>query len=279
MASHDPEFYEAPKFSPEYGEPPRRERGCFFYGCVFTAVLAVLLIIALAAVTYIGVRIASRFLDEWTSTAPMELPKVQISEEQSKSVRERFDAFQKSLEEGKAVEPLVLTGDDLNALFEGNADLRGMFHFNVDGDKLKAQISIPLDKMNLAPVRGRYLNGEAELKASLNNGVLIVTLDSLRVNGKQPPDAFLTQLRQQNIAKDLYKNPKHAEMISRFESLQIKDGKIILKPRPRPGSPADRKDSRPPEKPFSPTSHDAPPAESPKPGPAPSERTTKIPTH
>ena len=37
-------------------------------------------------------------------------------------------------------------------------------------------------------VRGRYLNGEADLKASLKDGVLIVTLDSLEVNGQKVPE-------------------------------------------------------------------------------------------
>jgi hypothetical protein len=265
MASYDPEFYEAPKFSPEYSEPRQRQRGCFFYGCIFASVLTVLIIIAFGAVAYIGVRFVYGLIDQWTSTAPMELPKLQMSEEERKSVHERFDAFRKGLEEGTAVEPLVLTGDDLTALFEESGDFRGMFHFKVDGDKLKAQISIPLDKMKLAPVRGRYLNGEAELKASLNNGVLIVTMNSLEVNGKKPPERFLEQLRQQNLANDAYKNPKNAEMISRFESLEIMDGKIILKPRPHGKPAAEKSDAQASEPRPTPSPHNAPQAESPHP--------------
>ena len=38
-----------------------------------------------------------------------------------------------------------------------------------------------------AMVKGRYLNGEADLKASLFDGVLIVTLDAIEVNGKKLP--------------------------------------------------------------------------------------------
>ena len=33
-------------------------------------------------------------------------------------------------------------------------------------------------------------------------------MDSLEVNGKRPPDSFLHELRQQNLAKDAYKNPR-----------------------------------------------------------------------
>ena len=101
----------------------------------------------------------------------------------------------------------------------------------MEGDKLKAQISFPLEKLKIGMLKGRYLNGEAELKASLSEGILVVTLETLEVNGKRPPERFLSELRKQNWAKDAYNNPKNVEMIRRFESLEIKDGKIILKPR------------------------------------------------
>jgi len=231
MASYDSEFDQAPKFSPEYDNSRPRQRGCFFYGCVIASVLAVLLIIALAVLAYIGMRWFSGFVEEWTSPSPAELPRVQVSEEERQSVRERVDAFRKALEEGTATDPLVLTSDDLNALIEENSDLRGRLFARVEGDKLKAQISFPLEKLKIGVLKGRYLNGEAELKASLSDGILVVTLETLEVNGKRPPERFLSELRKQNLAKDAYENPKNVEMIRRFESLEIKDGKIILKPR------------------------------------------------
>jgi hypothetical protein len=79
--------------------------------------------------------------------------------------------------------------------------------------------------------KGRYLNGEADLKASFDNGILIVTLDSLEVNGKHLPDEIMNGLRQQNLAKDAYKDPKNAEMLRKVDSMTIKDGKIIIRVR------------------------------------------------
>jgi hypothetical protein len=262
MATHDPEFYQAPKFSPEYDEPRPRQRGCFFYGCVIASVLAVLLIIALAVVSYIGYRFISDAVKEWTSPEPMELPHVQVSEEERKTAKERVTSFRTAIEEGKAVEPLVLTSDDLNALIE-DSEFKGTVYAKVEGDKLKALVSIPLDKLDVGILRGRYLNGEAELKASLSEGVLLVTLDSFEINGKKPPDRFLQELRQQNLAKDAYKNPRNAEMIRRFESLEIKANKIILKPRV-PGSRTARPAATP-EAPMPPQQPPTPKSEAPEP--------------
>jgi hypothetical protein len=233
MATHDAEFYEAPKFSPEYGERPPRQRGCFFYGCVIASILAVLMIMALVVVSYIGYRFVRKSVEEYTSTTPMELPKVEIPPAERKAVRERIDAFRQAIETDRPVEPLVLSSDDLNALIEEDPNLRGTIYAKVEGDELKAQVSYPLDRLEVKFLRGRYLNGEAELKASLSNGVLLVTLESFAVNGKRPPENLLSKLREQNLAKDLYKDPKNAAMIRKFESLEIKDGKIIIKARKR----------------------------------------------
>ncbi len=93
MASYDPEFYEPPKSPPRYDEARPRQRGCLFYGCVIAGVLTVLLIIMLAVLAFIGVRFFYGLVEQWTSPTPMELPRVQISEDQQKSVRERILAF------------------------------------------------------------------------------------------------------------------------------------------------------------------------------------------
>ena len=94
---------------------------------------------------------------------------------------------------------------------------RGRVFFSVEGEKIKGQVSIPLSNiMDIGMLRGRYLNGEAEFKASLSDGVLVVVLDSIEVNGKHLPEEAMSNLRQQNLAKDVYKNPDNAEMIRRI---------------------------------------------------------------
>ncbi len=273
MATHDPEFYESPKFSPEPDELRPRQRGCFFYGCVIASVLTVLLILALAVGAYLAYRAINKTVEEYTATAPRELPKLEIPEEERKNVVERFKKFRDDIKEGTATEPLVLTGEDLNALVEEVPELKGRVYFTIEEGKIKGQVSIPLSTfVDIGMTRGRYLNGEAEFKASLSDGVLVVTLDSIEVNGKRPPDDVMSNIRQQNMAKDLYKDPDNAEMIRRFESIEIKDGKIIIKPRPRatPKAEQDVKKSAADSKPSSKVEHEKDKSEALKPeAPAP----------
>jgi hypothetical protein len=266
MATDDPEFYQAPKFSAEYDELRPRQRGCFFYGCVIASVLTVLLILALAVGAYLGYRVLNRYLEEYTATSPRELPRLTLTEDERKSVVDRFEAFRKSIKDQTATEPLVLTGDDLNALVDHVPELKDRVYFTVEGDKIKGQVSIPLSIfMDTSLTRGRYVNGEAEFKASLSDGILVVILDSIEVNGKRPPEQAMANLRQQNLAKDFYKNPDNAEMVRRFESLEIKDGKIIIKPRVRDKALGGPERPTPSSLPNDPFAEESPEADAPEP--------------
>jgi hypothetical protein len=239
MSTNDPEFYQAPKFTPEPPPPALpRQRGCFFYGCIIASVLALLMVILVSVAVYFGFRYLGQQVENYTSASPRELPKVEMPAEERQALKDRVEAFRKAVEAGTPTEPLVLTSDDLNALIEEDDDLKGKIHVKVEGDEVKGLVSIPLDPLAHGPFRsmflGRYLNGEADLKASLKDGVLIVTLDQIEVNGKKAPEEFMTQMRDQNLAKDVYKNPKQAETIRKLESLEVKDGKIILRVRAKP---------------------------------------------
>ncbi len=241
MAASNPDFPSYQKFTPPAYEEPPRQHGCFFYGCIIASILSLLLLIAVGVLLYLGYRMLGRAIEEYTATAPRELPKVEMPADQRKIVKERWEAFRKALEDGKPTEPLVLDSDEINVLIdeaEDLKDLKGMVYVSIDDDKLKGQISIPLEKfVNVGLTRGRYLNGEAEIKASIANDVLVVTLESIEVNGKtMPPDA-MAQLRGQNIVQDAYKDPKKAAWLRNLESVEIKDGKLTIKAKDRSKGP------------------------------------------
>ena len=236
MSTNDPEFYQAPKFTPEQYQAPPRQRGCFFYGCIIASVLAVLTMILIGVGAVLLYRLAGRMVEEYTATVPRDLPKVEMPAEKRQTLKERVETFRKAVNEGTPTEQLVLTSDDLNALLEEQPELKGKIYVKVEGDEVKGQVSIPLDQLGFPMVKGRYLNGEADLKASLKDGVLIVTLDSIEVNGKRVPDQVMEGIRKENLAKDAYKDEKSSEMMRKLESLEIKDGKIILKVRAKPGA-------------------------------------------
>ena len=210
-------------------EPAPRQHGCFFYGCIIAVVLVVLVVaIALMGGYYVYHRLTQAVLP-YTSEAPMELPKVELTEAQSEAIRQRFKEFKQALDTGKPVEPLILTADDINCLITDDPNFKGHVFVTIEDDKLKGQVSIPLDAFLLVPAfRGRYLNGSAELKVALVNGILVVTADSIEVKGKPLPPKTMAAMRGQNLARNAANNPQNAKVLGKLDSIQIKDGKVIV---------------------------------------------------
>jgi hypothetical protein len=234
MTASNPDFASQPKFTPPAFEEPPRQHGCFFYGCIIAGVLALLLLIAISVGLYLFYQWVGKQVEQYTSTTPRELPTVNMPAEERKTLQERVEAFQNALKEGKPTEPLVLDADDINALIDEQEEFKGKVYVSIDEDKLKGQISIPLDKFPLFGLtRGRYLNGEAEIKATIANDVLVVTLQSIEVNGKQVPEEAMAQIRGQNLAQDAYKDAKKADQLRNLESIEIKDGKLTIKAKDR----------------------------------------------
>lgn len=133
--------------------------------------------------------------------------------------------------------PLELTTPEINALIRKHAPyLRDRVFIAIEGEQIKGQVSLRLADLPIPFVRrwtrGRYLNGSASFRASFEGGVLIVTLESLEVRGSAVPELVMEEIRKENLAKDLYKDPKHAELLARLgrkvERIEVKDGRILV---------------------------------------------------
>lgn len=208
-------------------QPAAKPRhGCLYYGCLTLIVIAVLIVIGV----FLALRGLYKKVESYTAEAPTPMPAVKMPEDEREALRTRVAAFRKALEAQEPTEPLVLTSDDLNALIDDNPNFRGHAHVDIVGDEIKGQISLPLEKFGF---KGRYLNGSGTFRVSLENGVLIVTLDSMEVKGQPVPESFMANMRKENLAKDAYKDPDHAAMLRKFQSVEVKDGKVIIKARPK----------------------------------------------
>jgi len=245
-------------------ETPKRSGGlnCFVYGCLGLLVVAVIGIL----VAVYGAKYAfNRVLDAYTDTQPAELPAVELAEGKVGEVEERFEVFKQAFEAGEQA-ALELTAEDINALIASEPELANKVRISIEGDEIKAQVSIPLDKL-LADlgIKGRYLNGAASVQVAMKDGVLEAYIQSLEVKGKPLPEQFMAELRKENIAKDMNQDPEAAEKLERFDSLEVKDGKLILRAKQKGAAPVPAEPTAAPD-----------PAE---PAPAPREpATTPAPT-
>ena len=247
MSTSDSDFYEAKKFSPEPEDKPARQLGCFFYGCLITGILALLLAIAIGVITYALYRTFTQFVEENTATAPRELPKVEVSPEARVAIKEKVEEFKKTADAAEPAETLVLTADELNALIDDTPDLKGQIFLTIEGDRVKGKLSLSLDKFSpffekvgIKVLRGRYFNGEVEFKASFGDGTMKLIVESLEANGRRLPEPFVTQVNDMII--QFSKNPDIADDLSKIDRFEVKDGKLIIQRRVRrkgsqPGTP------------------------------------------
>jgi hypothetical protein len=223
--------YQAKPFGPEGevgypAEPEKKGHGCFFYGCITLIVLSVLALVAIGIIAYSAYSYLNGMVEQYTSTKPIELPTVNYTPEQHKELDDRWAAFQKALDDGETAE-IVLTGDDINALISENPEIKGKVYVTVKDDEISGQISIPLDQLPLFG-KGRFLNAKAVFDAKLEDGELEVHLKSGEVNGKVMPPDVAQQFQKQNLFENV-NDPKMRAEIRKFESMQIKGDKVILK--------------------------------------------------
>jgi hypothetical protein len=203
--------------------PPRR-RGCLFYGCLTGIVCMVAILVA----ALIGLHFVRKVFLDYTDTAPMVLPATGLSSAQTAEIRQRCHQFVEELNAGKSVEPLALAGTEINALIasanSGQNPLSEHARLSIDNDRLKGDVSIP--------VRGRYLNGTGTFAVSLQNGLLNLNVQTLTVKGKPLPASFINGLRLQNLAAGTQNDTNIVALVSRLQDIQIKNGKLLLVPKP-----------------------------------------------
>src|ERR1043165_3749236 len=97
---------------PTTSPPPRKGRGCLFYGCLTCIVLLVIM----AVLAVVAVRFLKNQVNAFTDSQPMTLPKVEMTDAEYQQLDQRVKSFGDAKEKGKAAEPLTLTERDINAL-------------------------------------------------------------------------------------------------------------------------------------------------------------------
>ncbi len=209
---------------------PKKGRGCFFYGCVTLIVAVTVGIIAV----YFAARYAvKKAVDLWTSPTPVAVAPVRLPASEGERAQDRLDDFSKSLRDGSANEPLVLTSDELDYLVrnsKGAREWKDSAHVVITNDQIRAQISIPLEAIR-PELKGRFLNGMASLEIGVRGGAVVLDLKSIEVNGEPLPGQFLEGLNKNALEWRPSEGDKNAELVKNLGRLEIKDGQLVLHPK------------------------------------------------
>jgi|ERR1039458_8006966 hypothetical protein len=213
--------------------PSPKKHGCFFYGCITSLILLLVLAVGLVLGTHYALKYVNRMVVEYTDTNPAPLPSADLSVDGMKGLLERINAFSQTLDEHSNAAPLVLTGPEVNALLANRPELapwKGKFVVTFDGSQTKAQISLPLEtfKIPMLDTKGRYLNGRGAFDVTLDNGILSVVVASLEVKGKPVSPQFLAGLQKQNLAASA-NGGTNGSVFDQIDSLQVTNSTLVVK--------------------------------------------------
>jgi hypothetical protein len=211
-----------PSDAVQYGLPQEKQgRGCFFYGCLTSIVLSILLVLAV----YFAIR---SVVHSFTSDKPIALAVVSATPEQQADIRARAERFIAAFKAGESGVSFKISGDEFNQLLMSLPQLekfKDVARVSFVGDRAVAVLSAPLTAFGFSD---RYVTGEASLKIGLQRGELVVhVLDFKTPLGETPPEA-LRELSSQNMAEQLMDNPDARIFIAKLATLEIKDGVLLL---------------------------------------------------
>jgi hypothetical protein len=209
---------------------PKPRRGCLFYGCLSGIVCLLAILVAFL----LGLYQLKRMLNFYTDTHPVPLPTVQLTPAETEQLKQRIESFQDAVRTGHPTPALSLNSDEINAFIATDpnfARVKGKLYVSIEGDRLKGQVSAPLDDLGLGFFRGRYLNGSGLFYVGLRNGELIVTPDVLIVKGRPLPGVYMDKIRSQNLAANLSANPRASGALNHLQEIHVKDGKLVIVPK------------------------------------------------
>ncbi|OVE80647.1 hypothetical protein BVY04_05360 [bacterium M21] len=194
--------------------------GCFGGGCL-------LMVIAVVVASVIGYNFVTGLVAD---TPSVEIPV--LNPEKVEAVEQKFEAYTKKVDEaavGEEVGALVLDADELNAMlgdFFKNLpeDERIRVKVMIEGDEMTGDLSMPIG----TPEEPKWINGKASFTVTIKDGVADIRVAKFSVEDMQVPESFMAGIKEENMAKDLNKDPEMRKNLKRVKKFEIKDGKIYV---------------------------------------------------
>jgi hypothetical protein len=212
---------------PRWPVPPaRKKRRWWLYVLGVLGGLCCLVILAL----FLGYGYYRSMVRGYTTDKPSPLPKVEFDAQRYNELLARWGEFADALKKRQNPPPFTISPDDLNLFFAKDKQMRDKVAFAITNGQLVARFSAPLDQVGPNLLKGRYVNGAAQINVLLQDGWLTVGLGSVTANGKPLPGWMLKGIRRENLLKDLDRNPEMVNLFHELESIRIQNGAVVLTP-------------------------------------------------
>jgi hypothetical protein len=209
---------------------PEKKGGCG--GCLGKGCLVLIVVAAI----FVGIVFFSyqRFIQKarkYTAQTATVIPVEKTNQEEYSALIKRMDAFKKAAPGSDA--ELFLTAHDLNtliALDPGWSIASGKIHVLIDGGKVGLVSSIPLSAV--PQLRERYLNGSLYFTPSIDNKVLHVNVQDIKINNHDLSKEYVKDIAtgvQANLSNRLLGDSVIGPVLIKAETLKVENDALVLK--------------------------------------------------
>ncbi len=171
-----------------------------------------------------------KFKKEYTEDKPVEIQHEPITKKQQTQLTNKYQTVKEVLKTHKKTE-LQFTSDEFSQILAYSPETKRFAHqskFWLEGDKIKADLSIPLNA--IPQMQGRYLNGLFTISVTVQEGKIHYHVDECLVKGHPIDPTYIKLLNTQDIDEIL--SQRSGKNWREFiESVEIKDSKLTIKTR------------------------------------------------
>lgn len=160
----------------------------------------------------------------WWMNRPIK-PVILAAEEQ-RLLDTKVEALQeRTYEKGDKV--LQLSEREINALFHHNTGLGDKLRFELANDAVHARVSTDFDQ-DLPFVGGKKLKARARFIIADENNAPAIILDDLTVWGLSIPNAWLAEMKGQNLLSNLGIDASKSQLGKGIESIKVSNGNLTI---------------------------------------------------
>ncbi|QDV54789.1 hypothetical protein Mal33_07540 [Rosistilla oblonga] len=210
--------------------PPAARRGgirkLLLCGCLLPMLLLGIGAVGLAGY---GWYFVSGKVAEYTETEARAVPTVAFDEVEAEEIGQRASEFFERVQAGSSDEQFVLSTRELNVLLNSQPGLKDCVFVTLQNGRLRADVSIPTDRVPGGS--GRFLNASGELELSLDDTTLSLSLIDAEVKGEPIDESLLTQFRDLKLSTEDVNDPRFAALLGMFQKVTILDDRLVVQPR------------------------------------------------
>jgi hypothetical protein len=170
-------------------------------------------------------------LGYYTSREPMPITNANVTEADRDALRVKWLQFRQDVVEGRFPAPLRISPEEVNVFFSMLPRYRDRIHLSLVENRMRAEVSMPLEEVLPVLGSGRYVNGVDVFSVRLGaDGFPRVEILSAEVNGKRLPRWVERLLGWKELHRDIFYVLDVAPFLGRLKSIEVRDGFVVLTP-------------------------------------------------